>query len=136
MAIQHVVIHFHDTITLGGIVISVLVGLIGIAWIGFAVRWRNLYLVEQENARVTLEGREAYKRSAERLGAEKDALQQELAVVEALPHYEDLMKVLTEAFAKVEQSLEQAETRAQERHDAQMALTEKLLSETGRRNGK
>ena len=119
-------IHFHDTITLGGVIVSILVGLTGLAWIGFAVRWRNLYLVEKATSETNLEGRNAYERAAKRLGGEKDELQKKLAIAEALPHYEDLMTALADHFTKIDQAMEKHELRDLERHEATLAALEAL----------
>src|SRR5512142_1847258 len=113
----HFTLHFHDTVTLGGAIIAGLLGFGTLVFFSFGVRYRSLYEVEKQTSATYLDGRDAYQRAAERLGQEKDALQQQLAISEALPHYEDLMQMLADHFTKIEATMAMHEDRALARHE-------------------
>lgn len=75
LLLLHVVIHFHDTITLGSALVMVTVALAGFFWIFYGTKWKANYDLEHITVLSLEEGRAAFQQRAERLEAElRDAL--------------------------------------------------------------
>lgn len=113
-------VHVTDTITLGSIIVGILLGLAGLATLGYGARWKAAAQVAEENARVSAEGREAYRLQAERLHGELGSEREHVARLESTRSLEPVLAAVLDGFSAHEQ-------RAQERHEMNMAQGERHL---------
>lgn len=74
---------FRDSVNLGSVILAAVVGIPGIIGLFYGAKWKAAADVAEETGRIAEQGREAYRRAAERLGAEKDQANAQMAVLEA-----------------------------------------------------
>lgn len=159
MALALLAITLRDSVNLGSLIVAAAVGLGVIVTLLYGLRWKVEAQMREQTVMSLTEGRNAYKLAVERLGDEKDTALKEvgelagkIAILEKLPHldFEKQMELFDAAASKrTEQAakgitdhiesteertihaFEQHETRAQERHEAEMAVMERILNGKG-----
>lgn len=165
MALPLLAIHVTNAISLGSIIIGVLIGLAGLFVFAYGARWKAAYEAEHAAANSLKDGRDAFLLRSERLEDEKAQMLLELgeckgkisqleAQLEAIPRYDEVVKligtttdrmdeaaaartskaleVLVEAQERAEQrtieAFQQHEDRAQSRHETEVAVAQEILS--------
>lgn len=120
-------VNWSSTITLGSMLVGVIVGLAGLAFVGFGAKWKAAAEAEREVAASYRDGREAFRIRNERLAADNKECQEKIrellyeigeqkgtiAELEARPNLAMVDAGVRILGAKLDQHEEHAEQRAE-----------------------
>lgn len=112
---------FTDHITLGSILVGLILGIIGVFnIIAGGQRWRSVYEAEKER-------REQTDARLLEVSARETALKAHVARLEALPDLAGILREIGAVESIVRERFLELEQKAQERHEAQLAVNSAML---------